>query len=388
MSDTTKIEDVTIENFDELFGIPGAESVMTSEKEDTILSPVKDDTLDLMLDETEEDLLKDIILPLGEENEEGNPKPDGKEKRVKPENAILKKFVEKGYIMPFDDDSKTLDEYTEKDWDELFQANMEDKTKELKEQTEKEFFEALPDELKYAATYVANGGNDIKGLLRALSETQEMKSLDINNPSHQEHIVRNYLYAKNFGEGNRELIEEQIEEWTEAGTLTKKASQFKPILDQMQEEIVQSKIKQQENFKKEQLARKEAYLDNVKNTLSVGELNGIKIDKKRQNMLWDEMTTVKYQSITGKPTNLLGKLLEDYQFGEKPRYDLIAEAMWLLADPDDYKAKIKQQTENKVIEETARKLKTEESRKGSGSDIADDTSTGKRQIKRRNIFER
>jgi hypothetical protein len=82
-------------------------------------------------------------------------------------------------------------------------------------------------------------------------------------------------------------------------------------------------------------------------------------------MLYSGLVQPNYSSISGKQTNMLGHLLEKYQFVE-PRHDLIAEALWLLADPDGYKSKIKEQGSKKVVEETVRKLKTEESRKSTG----------------------
>jgi hypothetical protein len=101
------------------------------------------------------------------------------------------------------------------------------------------------------------------------------------------------------------------------------------------------------------------------------------------------MTTTKYQSMTGRPTNLLGKLLEDYQFGDKPRYDLIAEAVWLLAEPDTYKEAIRQVAKNETADEITRKLKTEQDNKTATSNVLE-SKTERRTIKRqsRNIFER
>ena len=132
-------------------------------------------------------------------------------------------------------------------------------------------------------------------------------------------------------------------------------------------------------------------MSNIYETLKPGELNGVKIDGKRQKMLWDELTTVKYESITGRPTNMLGKLLEDYQFGQKPRYDLIAETLWLLSDPEDYKENIRKQAKNEVVADTVRKLKTEESRKISSytRDEDEDAKPNSRKIARQtNIFKR
>jgi len=59
-------------------------------------------------------------------------------------------------------------------------------------------------------------------------------------------------------------------------------------------------------------------------------------------------------------------LLEKYQFVE-PRHDLIAEALWLLADPNGYKNKVREQGSKQALEKTVRQLKTEESRKISSS---------------------
>ena len=83
-------------------------------------------------------------------------------------------------------------------------------------------------------------------------------------------------------------------------------------------------------------------------------------------MLYSGLVQPNYPSISGKPTNMLGHLLEKYQFVE-PRHDLIAEALWLLADPDGYKNKVRDQGSKAAIEKTVRQLKTEESRKNTSS---------------------
>jgi hypothetical protein len=79
-------------------------------------------------------------------------------------------------------------------------------------------------------------------------------------------------------------------------------------------------------------------------------------------MLYTGLVQPNYPSISGKPTNMLGHLLEKYQFVE-PRHDLIAEALWLLADPEGYKSKIQEKGTKAATEKTVRMLKTEEGRK-------------------------
>jgi hypothetical protein len=396
-------ETVTIDNIDDFLPMPGAEDILTGDdgKQKTEKPGFfkKDTSVDLSFLEEEEDdtekedpkaddvnqVISELDQALAEEEDET---PAKGRKKVDKSGLVetFSKLIEEGSIIPFDDD-KPLEDYSLNDWKELINANFEEREKAVREATPKEFFEALPEELRYAAEYVAKGGTDLKGLFKVLAQTEESRSLDPAKPSDQEMIVRHYLSATMADE---ELVEEQIQEWADAGILGKKATQLKPKLDAMNEQIIQQKLDQQEKAREKQLQMKQAYLDNIMETLKPGELNGIKLDGKKQKFLWDELTTTKYQSMTGKPTNLLGKLLEDHQFGEKPRYDLIAEALWLLSDPEEYKSQIAKNVKNQVTQETVRKLKTEESRKISSTvrEEADETSPAKKITRPKNIFGR
>jgi hypothetical protein len=413
-NNSSTVDNVSIDNIDDFLPMPGAESIVTSNDEEgeekskpnLFTSPNKPVNLDFLDEDSKEDDANetnnaiaelDDALESGEEEDESKPKPGRKKTDKSGLVDFLKKRIEGNEMFAFDDfdDSKqSLDEYlgglSEKDVEDLWKANVDNMKNEVASATPKEFFESLPEELQYAAEYVAKGGQDLKGLFRALAQVEEVRTLDARQPEHQEIIVRQYLQASGFGGGDQELIEDQIQEWFDNGNLQKKALQFQPKLNDMQEQVVQSKLAQQESFKQEQQAKKEAYMQNIYETLKPADLNGVKIDGKRQKMLWDELTTVKYESLTGRPTNLLGKLLEDYQFGQKPRYDLIAETLWLLSDPEDYKENIRKQAKNEVVQETVKKLKTEEARKIS-SYVKEDTeekTSSKRLSKPQNIFSR
>jgi len=173
------------------------------------------------------------------------------------------------------------------------------------------------------------------------------------------------------------------------GKLEQQANKFKPKLDKMQESIVAQKIAEQEQMKAQQEQAASAYMDNVYEALKPSELAGIKLDKKTQAMLYAGLVQPNYPSISGRNTNLLGHLLEKHQFVE-PNYPLVAEALWLLADPDGYKTKIMEQGKNKVVENTVRQLKTEQGRKISSTMPEDREEEPKqRKIPRQaNIFKR
>jgi hypothetical protein len=307
---------------------------------------------------------------------------------------LAHKMIEDGELMPFDDE-KPLEEYTTKDFRELFEANFNEREAKVRENTPKEFFQSLPEELQIAAKYVADGGQDLKGLFRTLAQVEEMFELDPDNEQDQAEIARQYLYATNFG--TAEEIESEIQDWADLDKLGQKANQFKPKLDRMQEEIVARQLAEQEQKKSQQEKAAKAYTENVYSTLAKGEIGGVKLDRKVQSLLYSGLVQPSYSSISGKQTNLLGHLLEKYQFVE-PRHDLIAEALWLLADPNGYKAKVKEQGSRQAVEKTVRQLKTEESRKltSSSNDDEDDTrrrpsakQTQQRTISRpNNLFKR
>ena len=67
---------------------------------------------------------------------------------------------------------------------------------------------------------------------------------------------------------------------------------------------------------------------------------------------------------------------------------MIAEALWLLSDPDSYRNELKKQGKNAAVEQTVRQLKTEQSRKNI-STYQDEEDTKPRKISRpQNIFKR
>jgi hypothetical protein len=403
--ETTSIEQVEM-NLDELLGTPGAENVMLPEadKKPSIFTQVKTDLSFIDNDTDEEDSESDdkkpkdnpaaVIKELDEEflgapaDTEDEPKKStaGRPKLDKSGvSELFNKLIEKGQIVPFDDE-KPLDEYTIKDFEELMEANMVERENKIRETTPVEFFDSLPEELQVAAKYVADGGEDLKGLFRILSEVEEARQLDPTNSKDQEHIIREYLRATSFG--NEEEIDEEIYEWKDRGELQNKAMKFKPKLDKMQEQVVAQKLTQQENMRKQQQNAAQAYMQNVYNTLNAGEVNGIKLDKKVQGLLYTGLVQPNYPSISGKQTNMLGHLLEKYQYVE-PRHDLIAETLWLLADPEGYKAKIREQGKTAQVEKTVRQLKTEQAKMASSTPVIEKEETTQRKISRGgNFFKR
>ena len=351
-------------------------------------SETKSETKDVKMTKEDTDSIMDS---LDEEDEEDIKKETRGRKSISGISDVFSKLISEDKIVPFDDE-KSLDEYTAKDWEELIEANLEERGNQVRRETPKQFFASLPEELQIAARYVADGGQDLKGLFSTLSQVEETKSLDIKREQDQETIIREYLGATGYG--TSEEIAEEIEIWKDLGKLETQASKFKPKLDKMQEKIVAKKIEEQELKKKQQEHASKTYMSNVYETLKDGALGDIKVDKRTQAMLYNGLVQPSYPSVSGRNTNLLGHLLEKYQFVE-PNYTLISEALWLLQDPEGYKAKIMDKGAQKSVEQTVRKLKTEQSNAGGSNSLGvqekDDLRnkpTGRKLPRTNNIFKR
>jgi hypothetical protein len=412
----TNVQQVDLD-LDSWLGAPGAESIVTpaaetaKEPKTNIFSKTGSDLK--FLDEEEEK--KEEVVAKKEESvevpretstekaaevfdelsqeEETETKKSGRPRTEKSGLVeFLKKRIESKEMFAFDDydeGKQSLDEYLsglgEKDVEELWQANVDNMKNEVASKTPQEFFESLPDELQYAAKYVADGGQDLKGLFRALAQVEEVRSLNPADENDQEGIVKSYLQATNFG--TEEEIQEELNTWKDLGVLEKKAKQFKPKLDQMQEQIVQAQLQEQESRKAQQEQAAQAYMQNVFETLRSAEINGLKLDKKTQAQLYSGLVQPQYPSISGRPTNLLGHLLEKYQFVE-PNYSLIAEALWLLSNPDDYRQALVKQGKNQAVEQTVRQLKTEQSRKNISTVPDEEEQRTRKLVRPQNIFKR
>ena len=401
-------------NIDELFALPGAENIMVpgaeddDEKKPNMFSSTNVDTsfLDKLKPaapaakaatpaaETQEDSEKNQEALEEFEtliNQQEDPSARGRKKIDKSGLVELaSKMIEEGVLFPFDDD-KSLDEYTAKDFRELFEANMKEKEQQLSHDIPQQIFQSMPGEMQYLMEYISKGGTDVKGMMQQLAQVNEVMELDPSDSSDQELIVRQYLSLK--GDMTQDEIEDEIATFKDMDRLEQKANQFKPKLEAVREKEVAKKIAEQEQQKQKQQAIAGQFVDSVYGVLEKGELGGVKLDRKTQNMLYTGLVQPGYPSISGKPTNLLGHLLEKYQWVE-PNHELIAEALWLLADPDGFKNKVKSQGTRVATEQTVRSLKTEEARRKSSAvvDRDEDTVTNKpkRTIQRsnKNMFQR
>lgn len=317
-------------------------SFKTEESEVPINKLIDVDKDDLAIEEDE-----DIIIP--------------SETKAKAKNTVaptsnnlssaVSELIKEGLIFGFDGEEEVN---SIEDLKELINANKEEWKKEAIENELDEVFSALPEDLQYAVDYVKNGGRDLKSLFKVLAQTQDIKSFDVNTD--QKSISRTYLEYTKFG--TPEEIEEQLSEWEDSDLLDKKAEQFKPKLEKLQEKVVQEKLAEQEEVKKYQKKLIKDYFDGVTEALQDKNLNGININRDEQAAIYEDLTANNYvSSRTGQPINYLGKFLEHITW-DQPDYKMLAELTLFAKNPGKYREKIRASVKASEAENTVRKLKT------------------------------
>ena len=396
---------VEVESMEDILGIPGVSNVMVPEKKPNTIFSKGEKTDMSFIDNPNDDnaegkelgpdgkpiistakaaaILDNITAPVTDDDDDANAgEGDDKTKggRPKTDKSALVEFTQKWItdkkLKPFTNDEgveEDITKYSVKDFEELFEANFNEGKTQTKKEAWTEFFNQLPPEMKALHKYVADGGTDMKTIFRALSTVEEARSLDVENPEDQEQIARQYLRATSPGL-DEEDIDEQIATWKDKEELAGKVAKFKPRLDQMGQQQVAQQVQKQEQLRKQQQERAAEYMDSVFDVLDPGELNGLKLDKKTQSMLYAGLIQPNYPSLSGKNTNMLGHLLEKYQFVE-PNHALIAEALWLLSNPEEYRNKVREAAKKEATEKTVRMLKTEEQNRtasGNNSNTDDD----------------
>ena len=172
------VSNVNLDSIDDFLPMPGAESVVTADDSEGAKPGffTKDKNVDLgFLDDAGSEgdgkpkpnsaetqaAISELDTEL-ENTDDADAKSKAGRKKIDKSGLVetFSKLFDDGVLVPFEDD-KPMEEYSVKDWQDLISANLEEKEKALREQTPKEFFESLPQELQYAAEYVAKGGTDV-----------------------------------------------------------------------------------------------------------------------------------------------------------------------------------------------------------------------------------
>ncbi len=279
---------------------------------------------------------------------------------------FLKKKIEAGQYAPYggedgyDDAKEKLEDYLNKfntpQLEDLIDLNQDTRENKTKEEYREEFFNSLPGHLKHVAKYLADGSVDPEDVYASLMRVEQNRKLDPTDITDQEVIAKNYLTLTDFGTAQE--IAEQVEEWKEANTLGKKVATFKPKLDAMEEQQTIAYAQQAEEFKKEQEQAAQWYASSVEEVLRKGEIGGFKVDRKKQEQLYNSLLLdIQPSPRTGQPTNALWRKLEEIQV-VKPDFDFFLEIADHILNREQFIGRMKQEGANGQQSKVTKELKT------------------------------
>jgi len=345
--------DKPLDIFDEIvaedLGIPVNQEKQQQPKSDTEESK-QDDVISQLLDDKEAMSPEDVINTVIENKGTLSIK-------------TIEKLIDEGLMLPFDEDKK-LEDYTDEDIYDLIKANIEEIRNTVQNEAINKFIEGLPNELQLLTKYVNEGGTDVKRILEYIQKASDISKLDVDKDA--ELIVRMYLEHTNFGDEDE--IEEHIELLKSGGKLNDYAVKYKEKLNSMQESIIDKEIKKQQEIKEKQEKFASNYIQEVNKALQDRTLNGMTISSKKKEELIDALTQVKYDSVNGHKTTKLGHLLEKRQFIE-PDLKLIAEVVWLLDNPEEYKNFIMEKGKQQAMAESKKLLKAANDKSNRNSNV-------------------
>jgi hypothetical protein len=254
-----------------------------------------------------------------------------------------------------------------------------------------ELIETFSPGLQLIADYVEQGGNDVIDFAQKVAQLEATDYLDVAEDSDQETIVRAY-YAMT-SKLKPDEIEEEITKYKDRGELAARAEKLKPrVIEEQQKSL--AKEMQKQKYMKEQLNKRRAnYITGVAEVLKTGEINGIKVDKNTQGKLFAGLTQPTYALPSGAMVNEFTYLLNKHQTDSN--HSVLAEVLWLLSDPEGYKKQLKEAGAKNSIENTVKKLKTEEGRKIASAQADDEEEEKKKKVsavqgipRQTNIFRR
>lgn len=282
------------------------------------------------------------------------------EESLKDWRSPISSLIEKGVIMPFEGEEDKINDYTPEEFAELIEANIEgakERAKEeVKEAAEAEMINELPPVFNIAYNYYKEGGKDTQSLLRALSQAVDVTSLDPDNGDDHEKIVRLYFKETQSHLMSPEEIESEILSLKTKGELGRKAESLHPKLIAIEESKIQKRLDAEAHEREIRRKEYQEYENSVAQALSKGEIGGVKIDRKTQELLYSGLLARNYTTRAGHQTSLFGHLLEKYQFIE-PNPEKLLKALWVLADEDGFTDKMKSAGREEQHIETKKTLK-------------------------------
>lgn len=288
--------------------------------------------------------------------------------------SAINSLVEEGILDGFENyEIKTID-----DVKELIVENIKDKTQAINENIFQETLESLPAQFQSVIKYGLSGGTNIQELLESWKDVEQAYNVDISTDAGKEQVVRDYLTLSNYG--TPEMIEQDIKTWKDLGTLDAKANVYKPQLENHYMERVAYKEREAQDQMMQEEQYYQQYTAAVGQVLGAEDLNGLVLDNKTKQYIYENSQPIYRSQLTGKPVDALQAAIEDLKFGQNANPTQYAEAILAITQPEVYKEILKTQLKTELAMATEKKLRKQVQSDVTGSSVElDKTKTKSRQ---------
>lgn len=332
------------------------EPLKTEENEDTPPVIISDEEITKALHQAVEEDEDEDDEPI--ENLADDTKPELKTDEKRPKGrkpsdliSLVNELVEKEELFGFEEgEVKTIEEAKE-----LIKLNLKEKEKVSSEKWWEEKTKSYSPQIQAILHYAENGGQDVSTLINAISKVEETVSLDLEDESGQEEIVRQVLKLKGFDD---EEIKDQIETLKDLDKLKAKAEKFFPDLEKMREEQVSMILQEEELRNKQAKEASRNYINTIKTTLDKDNVGILKLEKDDKAKIFESLALANFTSLSGNRTNAFVKTLEELQFGKNANYEHFLNIVHFAVDKDGFLDKLKNSLKNELTETTVKKLKT------------------------------
>ena len=197
--------------------------------------------------------------------------------------SLIKVFTKRLYennVLDFDDTDETFED-SEQGVEKLVKKTVENRINK--------WVDALPDEYQKFLEFVQNGGRP-KDFLDVYYGNHTWEGFSTEEETSQKLVVAEALRLAGDSE---EDINEMIEEWSENGTLAKRAKSFLPKLQKNETAQKQSILEQAAAQKEAQEKSAKEYWDTFKSDLfKKEEVMGFKLTPKLKEKVWNHLTSI------------------------------------------------------------------------------------------------
>lgn len=272
----------------------------------------------------------------------------------------LDSLVSDGVLKVWLDDQgnpeKPISEMTPTEIKVLISENLNSVAAQAAEDAPVELFKALPKEVQDVVIYSLQGGKDVTQLFQQLAQVNETLSLNPEDEKDGITIIRQHL--KQEGILDDAAIESEIQSIQDREQVTKYAKTYKEILDKRQAAILEKRLADQAAADRQRIEKEVTFRKNLETSLKDVKDDILIKDPKLMQAIYIGLTEKNYQNSKGKPTNELGYLLEQTQFGEKQNLRLLSKVLYLLKDEQAFMNDIKTELAKGITSKTVEKIKT------------------------------